>query len=538
MSASHSVRIFAAVKALTPTPRQAPSGRQTVAVIGAGFSGVLTAVHLLRAPDGPHVVLIERGPRFGRGAAYATASPHHLLNVRGANMSAFPDAPSHFLDWLGASADEGERVFVTRDRYGQYLQSLLRQAASDGAGRLSFEHDAVVGVAPAGEAWSLSLAMGRTLRADAVVAAIGNLPPATPPGVDPAILGSSRWVADPWAWAEQGRDIQGDVLLIGAGLTAVDVALAIQQAAPGARVVALSRRGLAPRAHAPTEGRRIAGSAPSGSVRRVFHEVRVAAREDWRAAIDALRPNVQSLWRAWDLTQRRRFLRHVRPWWEVVRHRLAPEVDARLARLREAGLFEMATGRLISLEATPTGVEATWSPRGGGASVRRAFTLAINCTGPLSDLRQSADPLVSDLLAAGLARPDACRLGLEVDEHSQMIGADGTPVDGLFAVGPLTRGQVWEMTAVPEIRIQAAEVAGALLARLAQGRIETSASAGDTLAGALRAHIDEVIAEVNLEIDTKTAARRARSAWELRGRRAALEDIAAWLEAREHGGPG
>jgi uncharacterized NAD(P)/FAD-binding protein YdhS len=431
------------------------------------------------------------------------------------------------------SADEGERVFVTRDRYGEYLQSLLRQAASDSGGRLTFEHDAVVGLERAGEGWSVSLAMGRALRADAVVAAIGNLPPATPPGVDASAAASGRWVADPWVWVERDPGVPGDVLLIGAGLTAVDVALAIQDSSPGARVTALSRHGLTPRAHAPVEGRRLHAPLPEGDVRRVFRAVRQAAREDWRAAIDALRPHVQSLWRGWDITQRRRFLRHVRPWWEVTRHRLAPEVEARVTALREAGLFEIAAGRLSRLTATPTGLEATWSPRGGGAPIRGTFALAINCTGPLSDVEQSDDPLVAGLLTAGLARPDACQLGLEVDEQSRVVGADGAPADRLFAVGPLTRGQVWEMTAVPDIRIQAAQVAGVVLRSLAGSEAETSLWRGETLACDLKAYIGETIAEVNLEIDAKTAARRARSAWELRGRRAALEDLAAWLDARE-----
>jgi hypothetical protein len=132
-----------------------------------------------------------------------------------------------------------------------------------------------------------------------------------------------------------------------------------------------------------------------------------------------------------------------------------------------------------------------------------------------------------------LARPDACQLGLEVDEQSRVVGADGAPADRLFAVGPLTRGQVWEMTAVPDIRIQAAQVAGVVLRSLAESEAETSLWRGESLACDLKTYIGEMIAEVNLEIDAKTAARRARSAWELRGRRAALEDLAAWLDARE-----
>jgi uncharacterized NAD(P)/FAD-binding protein YdhS len=521
---SHSLILPAVSSPRAPARPTWPAGH-TVAVIGAGFSGVLTAVHLLRAPPGPRVILIERGNRFGRGAAYATASPHHLLNVRGANMSALPDAPAHFLEWLGEDAGDGERVFVTRDRYGAYLQALLRQAASDSAGRLSLEHDEAVALARDGDAWAVGLAMGRTLRADAVVVAVGNLPPQTPSGVAADLLASSRWVADPWAWIERDQGaITGDVLLVGSGLTAVDVGLAVQARAPGVRVLALSRHGLTPRAHAPIESRRALAAAPSGSLAHVFREVRAAGRDDWRAAIDALRPHVQTLWRRWNLEQRRRFLRHARPWWEVSRHRLAPQVDTQLSRLSEAGLF---------LVAAPGGVEATWTPRGAPAPVRRTFSLAINCAGPLSDVERSEDPLIESLIGGGLARPDACRLGLDVDEQSRAIGADGAPVVGLFAVGPLSRGQVYEMTSVPDIRIQAAEVAQALLAQLATMAAPAGGGGDRALACALQAYLDEAVAELALEIEEKTASRRARSAWELRGRQAALEELRAWLSQRD-----
>ena len=189
--------------------------RQTVAVIGAGFSGLLTALRLLLAPDGPRVVLIERGPRFGRGLAYSTARPHHLLNVRATNMSALVEQPTHFLDWLGAAGVAApDSVFVTRDRYGEYLQSLLREATGDTAsGRLSLEHDAVVGLARKGEDWTLNLAMGRVLTVDAVVLALGNPPPGPPDGLDPSLIGSDRYVPDPWAWRGLGGVGRGDSVL-------------------------------------------------------------------------------------------------------------------------------------------------------------------------------------------------------------------------------------------------------------------------------------------------------------------------------------
>ncbi len=505
-------------------------------MIGAGFSGVLTAVHLLRAPDGPAVILVERGPRFGRGAAYSSANANHLVNVRGANMSALPDAPSHFLEWLGVDQAEGERVFVTRDRYGAYLQSLLREAAGGAAGRLAFEHDDVTDVARKSGGWSVGLAMGRRLSVDAVVLAIGNLAPPAPEGVAKAVLASDRWVGDPWAWIETTQAPAGDVLLIGSGLTAVDVALSIEERAPNARILALSRHGLAPRAHAPIHAGAARRERPSGSVREVLRQVRKAAREDWRAEIDSLRPDVQDLWRSWSLSERKRFLRHARPWWEVSRHRLAPQVAAELDRLSAAGHFEVVGGRLVSLTPAPGGLEAVWKPRGRADLERRTFAMAINCAGPLSDLTLARDTLIGGLIRDGLARPDACRLGLDVDLHSRVLGAEGT-APGLFAVGPLTRGQVYEMTSVPDIRIQAADVARALLAELAGGAAGAFADGGDAggnhLARALGLYLTERTAELDMQIQDKSASRRMRSAWELRGRREALDEVAAWLQARQ-----
>lgn len=516
--------------------KEGGSPRPTVAVIGAGFSGVLTAVHLLRAPDGPRVILIERGPRFGRGAAYSSANANHLLNVRGANMSAFPDAPGHFLEWLGVDQTEGERVFVTRDKYGAYLQFLLREAAVASAGRLALEHDDAIDVARTSGGWSVGLAMGRRLPVDAVVLAIGNLAPPAPEGVAEDVLASARWVGDPWAWIETSAAAPGDVLLIGSGLTAVDVALSIEERSPDARILALSRHGLAPHAHAPIHTAAARRDAPVGTVREVLRQVRRAARDDWRGAIDSLRPHVQDLWRSWSVAERQRFLRHVRPRWEVSRHRLAPDVAAQLARLTAAGQFAVAAGRLISLALAPGGLEAVWKPRGGSAIHRRRFAMAINCAGPLSDVARAPDPLIGGLIRSGLARPDACRLGLDVDPSSHLVGMGGT-MEGLFAVGPLTRGQVYEMTSVPDIRIQAADVARALLNEMAArgaGRLaEGHDAASEPLSRELEVYLSERAAELDMEIQDKSASRRMRSAWELRGRRSALDEVAAWLEARK-----
>ena len=520
------------------------SDRPTVAVIGAGFSGLLTALRLLLAPEGPRVVLIERGPRFGRGAAYSTASPHHLLNVRATNMSALVEQPFHFLDWLGAAGVAApDQVFVTRDRYGQYLQSLLREATADTAsGRLMLEHDDVTSVRPAGDGWSLGLAMGRSLKADAVVLALGNLPPSPPAGTDPALLDSERYVADPWAWRGPRGPGFRDVLLVGTGLTAVDVALTIADGHGDIRMFALSRHGLLPRVHG--EASAVANlGVPSGPPSEVLAEVRRRATADWRGAIDGLRPHVQSIWRGWSLAERQQFLRRLRPWWNVHRHRLAPEIAARLDGLRQSGQFAAAAGRIRRLTLQSDGVDVEWTPRGQTITQTRRVGQVINCTGPSGDIAQGDEPLIAALLAAGLVRPDACRLGVDVDARSRAVGVTGHASDSLFAVGPLTRGQFYEMTSVPDIRLQAADCADSILNMLAlKGRgigPDTEAmSSAERLAGDLAAFIEESIAELDVELGSLKFARRMRGAWEVRGRRAALGEIALWLDTHRATGGG
>jgi uncharacterized NAD(P)/FAD-binding protein YdhS len=532
------------------------SDRPIVAVVGAGFSGLLSALRLLLPPDGPRVVLIEKGPRFGRGAAYSTANPRHLLNVRATNMSALVEQPSHFLDWLAAAGVAApDRAFVTRDRYGQYLQSLLREATADTAsGRLALEHDAVVDVRRGGPGtdgrWRLDLAMGRSVTADAVVLALGNPPPAPIAGAEAALLASPRYVGDPWAWSE-ARDLgAGEVLLVGTGLTAIDVALTINDARPDTRMFALSRHGLAPRAHGEATGTGAQGLArepraaafgggpPAGSPARVLAGVRERAGADWRGAVDELRPHVQAIWRGWSVAERQRFLRHLRPWWNVVRHRLAPEVAARVDGFRKSGRLSLAAGRIESMTLTPGGVDIVWIPRGERRPRTRQVAQVINCTGPRADPRLSEEPLMASLLAQGLVRPDACRLGVDVDARSRAIGATGEAIDSLFAVGPMTRGQFYEITSVPDIRLQAADCADSILNMLAlKSRGAATASGADRLAEDLAAFIEQSIAELDVELGSLKFARRVRGAWELRGRRAALGEIALWLDERR-GRPG
>ena len=446
-----------------------------VAVVGAGFSGVMTALHLLRRTEAVKVVLIERRSPIGLGAAYATDDPAHRLNVRAGNMSAWPDRPGDFTDWLAAqNLGVGPGGFATRGDYGRYLQGMLAALAEgpEAAGRLLITPDEITAIEPAGGGWSLTCGMGRTIAADAVVLALGNPPPRAPEAIGPDLEGSSLYVADPWRWSlDAAPEGDGPILLLGSGLTMVDAALSLDGLAPGRPLIALSRRGLVPREHQGAPPSPPPGPPPvSLSPLQALAWLRAAAeRHGWRTAIDALRPATQGLWRGWSLNQRAAFLRHARAHWDVHRHRLSPQVAERLARMRADGRLRVLAGKLERTDRLAGGkVGVVWRPRGETQTGRLEVDAVINCTGPSSDVERSTEPLIAALAAQRLIRADPLRLGVDIDDEHRVIRAEGTPHATLFAVGPITRGALWEINAVPDIRVQAVHVAGAVLGALSE----------------------------------------------------------------------
>ena len=443
----------------------------SVAVVGAGFSGALLALHLLKlGPADLQVSLIDRAGGFGRGLAYATRNPRHLLNVRVGNMSAWPDDPGHLADWLAGEGEHADpAAFISRETYGGYLSAQLREAVSDGvAGRLLLEHDQVIDIARAGDRLTLTLALGRTLEADAAVLAMGNLPPASPRGAGFETLPAGAYAADPWDPAAlEDLGAVAPVLLLGTGLTMVDVAIDLEARGHRGPILALSRRGLVPRRHhgAPHAASLRLPPAEPLSTRLAAFRWRAAA-VDWRVAIDEVRPATQDLWREAGEAERRRFLRHLRPWWDVHRHRMAPQIaDWFEAHPR----LSVAAGRLRSIAAEPALVRVDWRPRGSATDATVRVARIINCSGDGTDLARTRDPLLRRLVDSGAARLDPLGLGLDVDAKGRVLDADGQADPALWAVGPLTRGALWDITAVPDIRAQVAAVAADLAASLRPG---------------------------------------------------------------------
>jgi uncharacterized NAD(P)/FAD-binding protein YdhS len=462
----------------------------TVVIIGGGFSGTAIAVHLLRqgmGRPGGRVVLVNRSGAMARGVAYGTQSDHHVLNVPAGGMSAFEDDPDSFVRFLrqrGVTADEGS--FVCRHHYGTYLEALLRDAAEQETG-VALERVAaeVLRIEPAADgthAW-VSLDSGARIRADRVVLAVGNYPPIDPPiATDNGFFRASRrYVPDPWrpgALAAAAADPEAPVLLIGTGLTMVDIVLELRAVGVKGRCVAVSRRGLMPVAHralAHAPGRKevppnlLDGPATVRAyLRSVRRHVRAAAVRDvdWRDIIASLRPLTPRLWQALSVDERRRFLRHLKPFWETHRHRVAPQLHDDFLALQRAGDVIVRPGRLLDLREAADRVVVRLQPRGARETVELEVGTVINCTGPASDTRRLRDPLFEGLQSQGLLRPDHLGLGVETASSGALIGADERASATLYYVGPFLRARDWEATAVPELRRYARQLAGHLIETL------------------------------------------------------------------------
>ncbi|MDO8185116.1 FAD-dependent oxidoreductase [Conexibacter sp. JD483] len=496
-----------------------PTAPFRVVIVGAGFAGTATAVQLLRAwRGGPlHVTLLEREAEPGPGVAFSTPDPRHLLNVVAGGMSALPALPDHFLDWLRSrDPDATAGTFAPRLAYGAYLRELLADTCADAPEGAVVERvgDEAVAVEPGGDAadgaaWTVVTEGGARMAADAVVLAVGVNRPRVPSGVVPELLGHPGWIGDPWDHARLLAAATGaeTIAVIGSGLTMIDVAISLADGGGlgggalaaadaggagrgGPRLLALSRRGVLPRAHrsrapqrlttfrpplGPLTADRLAAHVESAAL------AEVAAGGDWRSAVDGVRPYTQKLWRALPVSEQARFLaRHARRW-EIHRHRMAPDVAARVAQLRESDRLELRAGALQRV--APVGSDAmaraatsrSETSSGAGAGpielvyrgdegvTRVVVDAVVNCTGP--DPSPTADPLLSELIAAGRARAGTLGLGLDTDLDGELRDCDGHPSPGLYTLGALRRGQLWESTAVPEIRCQAAELGTLLAAR-------------------------------------------------------------------------
>ena len=458
----------------------------TIAIVGAGFSGSLVAVHLLKTAQRPLLIkLIDRDRDIGKGVAYSTTTNSHLLNVSAGKMSAFPDDPGHLLRWLHYNRNElatflpsdlNASSFIPRPIYGLYIQSILEEAEATASSNVRLERviDEVVAVEPNGKGAIVSLKSSRVFVADKIVLALGNAP-ASPPGSQSSEDDRTLYLRHAWS-AEALADLEPDapVLLIGTGLTMVDMVVSLRDRHHQGKIYAVSRRGLFPLTHRSTKPYHAfltPDTAPKtvrGLLQRIRSEVKTAANQgyDWRSVIDALRPITQQLWQQLPRIEQRRFLRHVTPYWDVHRHRIAPEMGEIVQTMLDSGQLTITAGRIQDCQATSEAVAVNVCQRQTKTNLVLQVSRVVNCTGIQADYQRSSQSLIANLRVQGLIRPNDIGLGLDSAADGTVLDARGKRSSLFYTLGTPRKGNLWETIAVPELREQAQALAATVLQSL------------------------------------------------------------------------
>lgn len=448
-----------------------------ILIVGGGASGVLLAAHLLRLPDRRlHVAIVEPAEDIGRGLAYSTEEPSHLLNTRAGSMSAFDEDPQHFWRWLQESGHaaraglEGPFSFAPRRRYRDYLRDLVRHWRPEtGDGRLRIVRDTCTALVETPRGVAASLASGRIETASRAVLAIGHALTAGHSPYDHAWSSPEDLAIRP----------EEDILILGTGLSMIDNVASLHRRGHRGRITALSRRGLLPRVHAPTAPLLLdpadipLGTGPAYFLRWLRRTVRWAEGEgrDWREVMDAVRPHASAIWAAMPADGRARFLRHGRTLWDIHRHRMPPEMAALVHEATSSGALVLKAGRILETRVEDGRHSVSIRRRAGEVETLQVDRI-IDCTGILRRPEADGTGLIGSLLSAGTAREDALKLGLDIAPDCAIVARNGSPSRRLFAIGPVTKARFWEITAVPDIRAQAKRLAAHLAEAAGSERAE------------------------------------------------------------------
>ncbi|TKB12541.1 MAG: FAD-dependent oxidoreductase [Mesorhizobium sp.] len=439
----------------------------SIIIVGGGASGVVLAAHLLKSPNPDlRVTLIEKRPHFGQGMAYSTLLSAHVLNVKASGMSAYADDPDNFARWVlerGLARPDQGPFYAPRSLYARYLKELLddieERERENGRLRLIREESLSISPTPAGV--EVALANGTSVVGHLAVLATGH---DEQPG---AFQGRAiRMGSD----GDTALDPEAPVLVLGTGLSMVDAFLSLEQRGHRGQIIAVSRRGLLPSPHRKGNPIKLdVADIPLGTqlsyfvgwFRNLIRDNQKAGG-DWRDVVDGLRPFNQTIWQNWPSSAKRRFVEHTKAWWDIHRHRMAPEVYERVTEAVGSGRIRLVAGRVVDIEPND-GFTVTIQQRGTQALETLDVARIYDCMGIARDISTTSNGLVRSLVERGLARPDPLRLGLDVTAQCELIAADGAVSSKVLAVGPLTRGTFFEIDAIPDIRVQCARLSKQLL---------------------------------------------------------------------------
>ncbi|MGJ0482619.1 FAD/NAD(P)-binding protein [Pantoea agglomerans] len=452
--------------------------QQQIVIIGGGFTGTALAIHLARSGlAGLHVTVIEPRAQLAQGVAYGTTDPAHRINVPAARMQLAGDEEGAFdRDYRASPAFNNDlealwhdgNVYPQRGEFGRWVNAQFAYQQQHSPVKLSHLCDSAV----AFREGVVTTASGQQIRADQVVLAISHPPPALP-ALLRSIEGHPGLIANPWqrdALAQVAPDDR--VAIIGSGLTMSDVVASLHRQQHRGKITVFSRRGQLPRANlsGSFENFTLDYAQPQpatsrGWLHRVRQEVKKAAAMNlpWQLVLDDIRRNGQQIWQSLSLHEQRRFLQHLRPWWDVHRYRIAPQVSQVLFQQQASAQLSLLAARLIAADAVGNTLRLTLRLRGAQSQMLEVDKVIVT-TGPAHDALLNSNVLLRQLHGDGVIQPDPLALGIHVNALSQTVNAQGNANSHLYVAGPAARGRFGELMGLPQVAEHAESVARQLLA--------------------------------------------------------------------------
>lgn len=459
---------------------------ETIGIIGGGFSGLLSAIHLTEQAQQPlHIYIINKGSDFPKGIAYSTTSPWLLLNVRAMGMSAFPDDLGHFVNWLKQHSayshkEEAElkMTFVPRMVYGEYLESIWNnfqeRIKSQGLHKVSLITDRVIATDINEEGAALQTTSNGTISVSKVVLAVGHFAPSALPFSAEVLTSHPAYFGNPWGrWEENFEDKGGDAFILGSGLTMVDTVLSLLNNNFKGKIYFSSRNGFLPKSHGNHVQTDFFKPEDLTSWRltdlvKLYEHWANRYKDEGRPAFlaaDKFRPVTQQIWNTWTLGEKKYFLEHYKAFWNVRRHRIAEEVHAVIKTAMDEGKLVLIKDKVDSVSTNGS----LLTVHVNGEKEKQSFSnisYFFNCTGPQETYRHSTDPLIRSLIDSGQAQADDIDWGLKVNDKYACIKGDGEASDSVFATGCVIKGTYWETFAVPDLRKQLKALATNILQQL------------------------------------------------------------------------
>lgn len=424
---------------------------KTIGIVGGGASGTLAALHCKKTlNENIQILIFEPSEKLGRGNAYAHHYDDYILNVPVNNMSVFPDHPDDFEKWIlqfkPEIAQSRDWPFVPRYYFGLYLDDHLSKMPHD---HLQHIRTKVSKIDMLGRQYQLRLANHKSFLCDYLILATGyeHEPPFPHrpclKNLTHRVFSSENYHHTPLS------QFSGRVLILGTGLTGIDVWRKLKQN-EGLKITFFSRRGFlpleqdlsTPRIKFPT----LFGMSPL-QILQVLRAIQSNHELSWVTIANHVRPQAQKIWTCWTEAEKKQFLKYLKPYWEVIRHRMPSSVFADLQKDLCEKRAEVKAGKMQKIQLDHEHFNIEYIDRKSNTKQTFQANYIIYANGlPINQALLDTEHFLPGL--------SLCPYGMGYVNQS---------APRLWVIGPASKGMFWENVAIPDIREQAKQIAEDIL---------------------------------------------------------------------------